>query len=287
MERKSLGKPFERNLRTVNGLADGDFEIYKKSFFEYYDDLIRKYFGTFERFKLRQGKLARVFFSHDTLKLHSKYEWVVTRLSYGKEGELMVPRNFYILTETVLSLDCKVGGIFRVRNSITTIKECVDAINQYVSRNLSYGEARRLLIRDFNVIDLTTAFKEILREYSTTIIPESLIDTMFKIARIENRDDQIILCQMLFISMPKTNRHVLEATIYFLYVMHDIATDGGKNHKNNMNMEEISTIMMPNLVIKPHNELDLEQVGVLVNFMKMFFRDFAKIIQLDPNIMEL
>ncbi|ADM11521.1 Lrg1-like protein [Encephalitozoon intestinalis ATCC 50506] len=287
MERKSLGKPFERNLRTVNGLADGDFEIYKKSFFEYYDDLIRKYFGTFERFKLRQGKLARVFFSHDTLKLHSKYEWVVTRLSYGKEGELMVPRNFYILTETVLSLDCKVGGIFRVRNSITTIKECVDAINQYVSRNLSYGEARRLLIRDFNVIDLTTAFKEILREYSTTIIPESLIDTMFKIARIENRDDQIILCQMLFISMPKTNRHVLEATIYFLYVMHDIATDGGKNHKNNMNMEGISTIMMPNLVIKPHNELDLEQVGVLVNFMKMFFRDFAKIIQLDPNIMEL
>ncbi|KAL7349599.1 Rho GTPase activating protein [Encephalitozoon intestinalis] len=287
MERKSLGKPFERNLRTVNGLADGDFEIYKKSFFEYYDDLIRKYFGTFERFKLRQGKLARVFFSHDTLKLHSKYEWVVTRLSYGKEGELMVPRNFYILTETVLSLDCKVGGIFRVRNSITTIKECVDAINQYVSRNLSYGEARRLLIRDFNVIDLTTAFKEILREYSTTIIPESLIDTMFKIARIENRDDQIILCQMLFISMPKTNRHVLEATIYFLYVMHDIATDGGKNHKNNMNMEGISTIMMPNLVIKPHNELDLEQVGVLVNFMKMFFRDFAKIIQLGPNIMEL
>ncbi|AFM98289.1 RhoGAP domain-containing protein [Encephalitozoon hellem ATCC 50504] len=287
MERKSLGKPFERSLRTVNGLDDKDFEVYRSSFFDYYDDLIRKYFGTFEIFKLRQGRFARMFFSHEMLKLSSKYEWVVTRLSYGKEGELMVPRNFYILTETVLSLDCKVGGIFRVRNSITTIKECVETINMCVRRNLSYGEARRILVRDYNVIDLTTAFKEILREYSSTIIPESLIDTMFKIAKVESREDQIILCQMLFISMPKTNRHVLEAMIYFLYVIHDIATDKGKNHKDNMNMEGISTIMMPNLVIKPHNELDLEQVGVLVNFMKMFFGNFAAIIQLDPNIMEL
>ncbi|KMV66127.1 RhoGAP domain-containing protein [Encephalitozoon cuniculi EcunIII-L] len=287
MEKRPLRRPHGKGLRTVNGLGEKDFEAYKRNFFEYYDDLIREYFGPFERFKLKQGRIARVLFGHDTLRLPSKYEWVVTRLSYGKEGELLVPRNFYILTETVLSLDCRVGGIFRVRNSITTIKECVKAINSCVDRNLSYSEARRLLIRDFNVIDLTTAFKEILREYSTTIIPESLIDTMFKIAKVENEEDQVILCQMLFISMPKTNRHVLEATIYFLYVIHDIATDKGKNHKDNMNMEGISTIMMPNLVIKPHSELDLEQVGTLVSFMRMFFANFATVVQLDPNILEL
>lgn len=285
--KESLRKSFERNLRTVNSLSDEDFSVYRSSFFDYYDDLMQKYFGAFERFRLRQGRLARMFFGHEMLKIPSKYEWVATRLSYGKEGELLVPRNFYILTETVLSMECRVGGIFRVRNSIMTVKECVRAINTYVERNLSYREARRLLVRDFNVIDLTTAFKEILREYSTTIIPENLIDTMFKISKVESKDDQVVLCHMLFISMPKTNRHVLEATIYFLYVIHDIATDKGTNHKDNMNMEGISTIMMPNLVIKPHSELDLEQVGVLVNFMKVFFENFGTIVQLDQNVLEL
>lgn len=280
-----LGSFFKKDLRTINGLGDCDFEIYKENFFNHYDGLIKKHFGPLERFKLKQGRLARVFFGHEPLKLSCKFEWVATRLNYGKDGELFVPRNFYILTETVLSLDCRVGGVFRVRNSMMTVKECVKVLNMCVEKNLSYEEARDLLVQDFNVIDLTTAFKEIIREYSTTIIPDDLIDVMSKISKVEDREKQIVLCQMLFISIPKPNRHVLEATIYFLYVIHDIATDRGVNYRNNMSMEGISTIMMPNLILKPHNELDLEQVGVLVNFMKVFFENFGTIIQLDEDVL--
>lgn len=284
MEKEALGSFFKKDLKTINGLKDDEFETYSRNFFDYYDRLMKKYFGVLERFKLRQGRFARVLFGHEALKLSSKFEWVATRLSYGKEGELLVPRNFYLLTETVLSLDCKVSGIFRVRNSIMTVKECVRVLNMCVERNIPYEEARRILIRDFNVIDLTTAFKEVIRGYSSTIIPDGLFEVMSKISRVENKKDQIILCQMLFISIPKPNRHVLEATIYFLYAIHDIATDRGLNYRNNMNMEGISTIMMPNLILKPHNELDLEQVGVLVNFMKVFFENFGTIIQLDEHV---
>lgn len=287
MQEKILGNFFKKELRTINGLGDNDFEIYRENFFNYYNDLMRKYFGALERFKLRQGKVAKFFFGHETLKLLSKFEWVASRLNYGKDGELLVPRNFYILTETVLSLDCRVSGIFRVGNSLITVKECVKTLNTCVEKNFTYEEARTCLVRDFNVIDLTTAFKEIIRGYSTTIIPDDLVDVMFKISKIRDKEDQIILCQMLFISIPKPNRHVLEATIYFLYVIHDIVTDKGINYRDNMNMEGISTIMMPNLILKPHNELDLEQVGVLVNFMKLFFENFGTIIQLDNNVLEI
>lgn len=285
MERESLGSFFKRTLKTINGLEDDEFEVYKRECFMHHDGLARRHFGALERFRLRQGKFARMLFGHEAVQLEPGVEWVATRMSYGRDADLLVPRNFYILTEAVLSLDCRVSGIFRVRNSMITVKECVNTLNKCVKRSMSYEEARDLLVGKFNVIDLTTAFKEIIREYSTTIIPDNLIDVMFKISKVCCKKEQIALCQMLFISMPKPNRHILEATIYFLYVIHDIATDKGTNYRDNMNMEGISTIMMPNLILKPHNELDLEQVGVLVNFMKVFFENFRAIIQVDENVL--
>ena len=51
-------------------------------------------------------------------------------------------------------------------------------------------------------------------------------------------------------------------------------------------MEGISTIMMPNLILKPHNKLDLEQVGILKNFMNVFLENFRTIIQLDDSVLE-
>jgi hypothetical protein len=84
-------------------------------------------------------------------------------------------------------------------------------------------------------------------------------------------------------SLPKFNRHVLEATIYFLYLIHDVATNGGKEHENNMNMEGISTVMMPNILLKHTNEVGLEEVPILVKFMVDFISNFPMITRQNPT----
>ncbi|KAH9412285.1 Rho GAP domain-containing protein [Ordospora pajunii] len=276
-----------RDVRTVNGLGDEDFEVYRSIFFWHYDDLLKKYFGRFQRFRLRQSKLARMFFEYKAFRESTEWEGVSTSFRYGDDAELFVPRNFYILTETILSLDCKVDGIFRIGNSIEVINECVGIINECVDNNVSYEDAKQCLASRFSVIDMATAFKQVLREYPTTIVPEELMDTMLVISKVGNSEDQLVLCRMLFLAMPKPNRHVLEATINFLYTVHDISTNKGTDYEGKMNIEGISRIMMPNLVLKSHNQVDLDNIETLVNFMKMFFENFAQIVCLDENVAEL
>ncbi|TBU19708.1 RhoGAP domain-containing protein [Ordospora colligata] len=281
------GRSAKKDVRTVNGLGDDDFEAYRSIFFWHYDDLLKKYFGRLQRFKLRQSKLARLFFEYKALRTLEDEMWVPTSFKYSDDAELFVPKNFYILTETILSLDCKVDGMFRIGNSIEVINECVNTINECVNKEVPYEDAKENLVSSFSVIDMTTAFKQILREYPTTIVPEDLIDTILEISKVDSNEDRLVLCHMLFLAMPKPNRHVLEATINFLYAVHDISTNKGTDYERKMNIEGISTVMMPNLVLKSRNQFDLDHIETLVGFMKVFFENFARIVCLDENIAEL
>jgi hypothetical protein len=285
MDEETLNRFLEKQGRTVNSLEDEDFDVYFDSFFARHNALIRKNLTLLEIYKTKQGFLARLFCTFRPIT-PCDGQWEPTKLTYGKRGSLHVPRDFCYLTETILSMDCRERGIFRTKDSASTVKQCIGVLQECIGTGRTFEETSTLLKRKFNVIDLTTAFKELLRLYDATVIPAELIGIMYKIARLADEEDQIVLCHLIFICIPKSNRHVLEATIYFLYAIHDIATNGGTDYKNNMNMEGFSTIMMPNLILRSNLTLNLEQVNLLVKFMKIFIMHFERIVQPDRDVLE-
>jgi hypothetical protein len=278
--KRKLNSP---KIDTINDLEDKDYIEYKKEYFISNENVIRKYFGYLDLAKLNQTFLGKFIFPIDKLAKDGSNFWVSSGLKYGKKN-LFVPVDFYTLTETVLSLDVRVGGIFRVRNSLVTVKECVDMLEAEISNRSFFSEIRDRLAENFNVIDLTTAFKEVVRNYKHTTIPENLLGIVLKLSHIDDEVDRLVLYHYFYLSLPKFNRHLLEAIIFFLYLIHDIATDDGANYEDNMNMEGISTVMMPNLLLKNYNDIGLEQVPLLVNFMKEFILNFPKIVSQNPRL---
>jgi hypothetical protein len=285
MDEAMLNRVLEKQARTVNSLEDKDFRVYFSSFFRQHDALIRKNLTLLEIFKTRQGLVAQIFYKFRAITTCD--QWEPTRLTYGRRGILYVPRDFCYLTETILSMNCREQGVFRTKNSAVSVEQCISILQECIGKNMSLGETSEVLREKFSVIDLTAAFKELLRMYEATIIPAELISIMYKIARLRDEEDQIVLCHLIFVSIPKSNRHVLEATIQFLYTVHDIATDNGTDYRNNMNMEGFSTIMMPNLILRPNLNLNLEQVNLLVKFMRIFIMHFESIVRLDKDVLEL
>ncbi|WUR03522.1 Rho GTPase activating protein [Vairimorpha necatrix] len=268
----------KKDMTTINDLEDIEFITYKKDFLNTHKTTIFNSLSYIEISKLNQTILGRwmypvVSFAKDDIKF-----WIATTLKYGQRN-VFVPLNFYTLTETILSLDIKVGGLFRVRNSMATVKECVNMLEEGIYNRVSFKEIRDNLAENFNVIDLTTAFKEVLRSYKQTVIPESFLPIILKFSKLEDKNERLSLYHYLYLSLPKYNRHLLEATIYFLYLVHDIATNDGKDYTTNMDMEGISTVMMPNILLKNNNEVNLEEVSILVEFMKEFILNFSVIVQ--------
>lgn len=282
MEENIIKKKSIKIVRTINDLEDDEYMSYKKEYYESNKILIAKYFNYIDLAKLQQNFWGRTFFPMADLAKDKDVFWVSSTLKYGMKN-VFVPIDFYTLTETVLTLDCRVRGIFRVRNSMITVKECVNMLEVELKNRTSFKDIRNKLAENFNVIDLTTAFKEITRNYKTTVIPDSCLKLIFKCFNTTEKSERLVLYHYFYVSLPKFNRHVLEATIYFLYLIHDIATNGGKEYENNMNMEGISTVMMPNLLLKKNNDVSLDQVPILVDFMVEFIANFPTIIKQNPT----
>lgn len=270
-------------MTTINDLDDKEFLEYKKEFYDANFIVISNALSYIEISKLNQTFLGRlmypiVSFAKDDLKF-----WVSTNLKYGKRN-IFVPIDFYTLTETILSLDIKVGGLFRVRNSLSTVKDCVNMLERYIFNRTPFDEVRDKLTETFNIIDLTTAFKEVIRNYKQTVIPDTFLPIILKCNKIEDKNERLKLYHYLYLSLPKYNRHILEATIFFLYLIHDIATNEGEDYTTNMDMEGISTVMMPNILLKKENDVSLDEVSILVDFMKEFILNFSTIVRKNPPL---
>lgn len=273
---------FEEKFPTVNDLDDNDGSEYKKNYYTMHNYTIKTYLSSLDLQILNQTFIGKLFCS---IKCDAKINsdlWVYTDLRYGLKS-IFVPIDFYTLTETVLSLDCQVRGIFRVKNSVVTVEECISMLEEEIRNRTKFEDIRNRLAENFSVIDLTTAFKALVRNYEYSVIPENFLTIVFKMGNIDNKYDRMVVFHYFFISLPKFNRYLLEATIYFLYLIHDIATNNGKDYVNNMNMEGISTVMMPNLLLKDIKNVSLNKVPILVKFMKEFILNFPLIIKLNPN----
>ncbi|KAF9761837.1 Rho-GTPase-activating protein LRG1 [Nosema granulosis] len=282
MDENIIKKKSIKILRTINDLEEDEYLSYREEYYNTNKELIKKYLNLFDTVQLKQNFWGRTFFHMSDLADDKDVFWVSSSLKYGMKN-VFVPIDFYTLTETVLTLDCRVRGIFRVRNSMITVKECVNMLEVELKNRTSFKDIRNKLAENFNVIDLTTAFKEITRNYKTTVIPENCLKIIFKCFDTKDKAERLILYHYLYISLPKFNRHILEATIYFLYLIHDLATNGGKEYENNMNMEGISTVMMPNLILKENNNVSLDQVPLLVEFMVEFIANFPNITKQNPT----
>ncbi|EEQ81786.1 hypothetical protein NCER_101639 [Vairimorpha ceranae BRL01] len=278
MEEILKNKMNTEKMETVNDLDDREFIEYKKNFCSVHSFIIEKYCNYWEICRLNQTFLGRIFFPIDKILRNDSRLWISSNLKYGNK-HVLVPIDFYTLTETILSLDVRIGGLFRVRNSMITVKECVDMLEREIYNRSSFKDIRDKLAESFNVIDLTTAFKEILRNYKHSVIPEGFLPIIIKLFSVDKQEDRLILYHYLYISLPKFNRHILEATIFFLYLIHDIATVDGSDYTNNMDMAGISTVIMPNLLLKNVQDFSLAEVSLLVEFMKEFILNFKTIAQ--------
>lgn len=273
---------FKEKFPTVNDLDDKESIEYKNNYYKDNVNIIRTYLTNLDLQILNHTFIGKLFSCNKyDAKMNSEL-WVYTDLRYGLKS-IFVPIDFFTLTETVLSLDCEVCGIFRVKNSVTTVEECISMLEEEIKNRTNFEDIRNRLAENFSVIDLTTAFKALVRNYEYSVIPDNFIDLIYKMGDIESKYDRMIVFHYFFVSLPKFNRYLLEATIYFLYLIHDIATKNGKDYNNNMNMEGISTVMMPNLLLKDIKNVSLNKVPILVKFMKEFILNFPLIVKLNPN----
>ncbi|WUR04817.1 Rho-type GTPase-activating protein [Vairimorpha necatrix] len=260
-------------INTINDLEEDDISIYKTSYIRENQDLINKHLTSWEISILNQTILASIFAPLHTVERKSRLKfWRPTEFHFGK-SILYVPVNYYVITDIIDTFDVDVDGLFHGKNLAGRVQSCINMLEYEISERTPLINVRDKITENFNIYDMTMAFKEILGNYENTIIPKNTLPIIMKISEIPEIENRLILYHYLYISLPKFNRYLLESAIYFIYRLHD--------HKINkmyqINMEGIATLMMPHLLLKKNEHLTLDEIYKLVKFTKELILNFKTI----------
>ncbi|KAL6121721.1 hypothetical protein NUSPORA_01306 [Nucleospora cyclopteri] len=273
----SLDQALSIKKKGINGMNYDEDTHYTQSYLKKNSGIINKYFGFIGSRRIKKSYFWSIFYEISEIQVYEK-NLTCTKFKFCEEN-IYIPKTLDLISETILSKKFDKNGLFRVNSTKQRLRTASALLYDIVEQRVNVTKGKQLLDKNFDLIDCCELYKELLRSFNTTIIPKSYIDLIVRISDISNIDDKIICCKAIYYSLPKNNRSILESNIFVCYKICE-KMEKSKTHLQQMDLDGISIVMMPNLFLEKDQDIEIEKVLVLVEFCKYFYSNFPLICQI-------
>lgn len=266
-----------RKFTTINDLADGEADKERLLFIKKNSATIRKYLGVFGIIKLKKGFFARMFMRIPEIEFNKRY-MSSTEVCFSQK-QIYIPSTLAIASEMLLARPVIDKGVFRINSTQQRLKDAKSLLFDLAAQGggTVVERGREILDENFDPIDIAEAYKQIIRGFNITVIPETLIPLIKRIEAIVNEKEKKRCTKALLYALPSINRQILENDVYLCYALLE-RMKRDKSNKEQMGIEGMGVVMMPNLFMKYDANLGIADVLVLVEFSKFLFKNFRELI---------
>ncbi|TBU06755.1 RhoGAP domain-containing protein [Hamiltosporidium tvaerminnensis] len=185
MERRKIRKKLlQPRIESINDLNK---DLYRKYILDYIDNhytLISRYYSVISITIIRNDLdfLEKLIYNTEFKRTNCSY--LRCNIKYGQR-DVKIPMEFKILMDAILKRDLRQEGLFRKVPVYTDLKMARD---DYIGGVLAGENIRYLrnVLKKFDVICLTSLFKELFNLYNTPVFPEKYLKLLLVIAKMKD-----------------------------------------------------------------------------------------------------
>lgn len=270
----------QTKVRSINDLSVDEQKSYITEYINENAGVISKNLGWLMPTKLKQNFIGSSLLKVHAIKSHARF-MIRSNLSFS-ENPLEIPSNLHIIGEIILEKDFSQKGIFRINSTRARVRAAKTLLYDIMEKRIEIEKGKELFHKNFDLIDAAETYKQLLRGFNSTIISESYIPIILKIEKILDPEEKMICTRALIYSLPFLNRKILENHIYICYsIIEKIQSQGHPDEQ--MDIAGISSVMMPNIILKSKQNIAISEVLILVPFTKYLFLEFKNLIKVSEN----
>lgn len=266
---------------SFNDFNTKDFKDFKMRYFERHKKHLLKY-GYFEKSALINGNRFFKYIYNIEPMYNNRVSFIHTRVKLGKK-EIMIPVEMDIMMELIFSKDLNKRGLFRRSAAINKVKNAEkDLFNGIFSETARENIIRKL--KDCDIITLTIVFKKLFDRYKL-LFPIYFLPKIVDIIKTEDLNEKLIRTKLIILSLPTTNRFLLDSICKFFSCIHFISTDKGTDYTENMNIRGFAVVMAPKLFVKNNSDITMELLNDAITFLDFIFCNSQEIFSVDKDIL--
>lgn len=262
---------------TINDLDEDSQKKYRIVYIQKHSELIRSTFGILDKAMLQYDWVSSLLMNiEEVFTNRESFSESSVRASRNK---ISIPSCLHYLVDMLLEMDFGQRGIFRINSTDGRVQALKAVIFDVVEARMSWADGRRTILADFDAVDVAETYKSLLRTFNTTVIPKTLIPLIGKISKAKDHEAKMASTHAFLCLLPFSNRKILENNVCLCReIVRRTLAAGAEKHQ--MNMDGMSTVMMPCLFLKSEKDVALEDILMLVEFTKFLFREFDELIVL-------
>lgn len=202
-----------------------------------------------------------------------------TRLRFSNDP-YQIPKIVNRIMEYLLEQDLRVEGIFKKSPHFDRIEQ---AYQRYMKCLEDDGDLH-FYMREFDVLEVTSAFKKILSSLGVPIFSSSFCALFCKIARANLSDEERKFAMKIVVfHLPILNLDTLQSVVIFLVMVHEIVVDANTVRLKQVTLNGISNVVTPRLFCTKDIK-DPEDLVDLSRSTSFLIRYFVEIISVDSEL---
>ncbi|RVD92415.1 Rho GTPase-activating Rho GTPase activation protein [Tubulinosema ratisbonensis] len=251
-------------IDSINDYSEEEVAQIKKEFFDKNKDVITSELTFREREYTLEGKKFSLCCSAPEIALADDTTLSETRFKYGKNTH-RVPVEFVVLMESIIRKNEREQGVFRKPANSKKKKECEELFFSSVKGRFDMEQLIKELDQ-FDAIVLSSIFKQLFSRSYVSIFPTSFFKIIKKVMVMDDLENKFIITKYLIYSVPPINRALLESTLSFLILIHDIDSDRGLDYEGHLDIKGYGTIIMPNLFLGFEKNVTFRDLADLADY---------------------
>lgn len=275
MSSKKTPRLYKRYI-TINDMLEDEQSRIKIEFINSHREILSKYIACMEISTLKQSLLGRTFRKLHEIKI-SEYDMMPSHFRFS-EHHLLVPATLHLASELLIGDSFEKTQIFRVNSTKQKIEDLAELIRKIAAAELSRQQGMARLNANFDVIDIAAVYKFLFSAFEHPVIPQQMVEMAVKMEQIQNEDDKMVCTKAFILSLPYTNRKILENCVYVCAKVTSKLKKTDTSKK--LNLAGLAVIMMPNLIRPQFSEPDWMGIKQLSSFTCYVFENFKDLIKI-------
>lgn len=182
-------------------------------------------------------------------------------------GQVRIPIFVQESISKLISSGMTTEGIFRKNGNIRRLKEQCEMFD---------NDPKNINFQDDNEIQVAALLKKFLRDLPEPLMTEGLYDLFLCVPKIERKEDQVPVIQLIMCLLPKQNIDLLFVLVKFFV---EVSTNSAVHR---MDLDNMATVIAPNILYSKINPL--EHTGVVIDVIRLLFQAHGSIFKVPAAI---
>ncbi|ORD99179.1 hypothetical protein A0H76_1282 [Hepatospora eriocheir] len=270
-----------KKLNLFNSFNDDQQKVIRELFFRDQKKVITEVIGSFNYGVLFPSSFGACFRSDNGAIEVVDKDLVSTNFRFS-DNILEVPAQIDLLCRIIFTKKFNQKGLFKVNTVADKMKTARTLLYDILEGRVSEETGIGLFDKNFDLIDCCELYKLLLRSFNKTVIPLSFIKPIIEASKETDLEKKMIASKAIFYSLPTHNRKILESNIFLCYKICQI-THSQENVKEQLDLDGLAIVMMPNLFLENENDFEIDSIIQLVSFAKFLFANIFDIMDFDEK----